>query len=229
VYLREVADGEPGRRVGTTTETPVHDRHDTFDFDGGIAAGLRISLLSLAWTVAAGAAAVAIGLASDSLVLIAFGALSLLDAAGSFALVVHFRHARKHERISTSHEALSLRVITVGMAVLGITTAGESVDHLISVSAGSANLAGIVLSAVSVVILTILGTTKRRIAPRIPSHALYSDGWLSTTGSLLALVTLAGTALFEIYSWWWLDPIASLVVALGAIGLSFWLARDGDD
>lgn len=172
----------------------------------------------------AGAASVAIGVHNDSLVLIAFGGLSLLDAAGSSALVVHFRHAQEHEGISTSREAVALRIITIGMAILGISMAVESVDHLITASAGRADLAGIV-SAVSVVALARFAGAKRRIAIRVPSHALYSDSWLSAMGALLALVTLAGTALFEIWSWWWLDPSASLVLALGAIALSVWLAR----
>jgi divalent metal cation (Fe/Co/Zn/Cd) transporter len=188
-------------------------------------AGLRISLVSLIWTVFAGAAAITIGLSTDSLVLVAFGALSALDAAGSAALVVHFRHALRHEVISLRHEQVALRIITAGMAVLGVITATESVDRLVGGKAGRSSIAGVALAGASLVVLASLSTSKRRIARRIPSHALHSDGWLSAVGSMLAAATLAGTALFDAYRWWWIDAAASLVIAAAAIALSAVLAR----
>jgi len=53
-------------------------------------AGLRVSAVSIAWTLSSSVAAVAIGIATGSLVLIAFGLTGVLDAAGSATLVVHF-------------------------------------------------------------------------------------------------------------------------------------------
>jgi divalent metal cation (Fe/Co/Zn/Cd) transporter len=182
-------------------------------------------MLSLTWTLVSGVLAVIIGFSNDSLVLVAFGFLSLLDAAGSAALIVHFRHALRHEAISHRLENSALRIITIGMTVLGIVTTIESIVRLLSASGGSANSAGVALAGSSLGILAVLSITKRRIAAHIPSHALLSDGWLSAMGSLLALVTLTGTALQSAYGWWWLDPSASLIVGVGAICLSVVLAR----
>ena len=60
-------------------------------------AGLRVSAISIAWTLCSSVAAVAIGIAAGSLVLIAFGLTGVLDAAGSATLVVHFRHALRFD------------------------------------------------------------------------------------------------------------------------------------
>ena len=76
---------------------------------GHLRAGVRVSIVSIVWTAAASGAAIAIGIAGHSLVLVAFGATGVLDAAGSATLLVHFRHALRHEAFSAAHERLALR------------------------------------------------------------------------------------------------------------------------
>ena len=51
--------------------------------DQPVRSGLTVSVVSLVWTVASSIAAVGVGLASSSLVLVAFGATGTLDAVGS--------------------------------------------------------------------------------------------------------------------------------------------------
>jgi divalent metal cation (Fe/Co/Zn/Cd) transporter len=85
---------------------------------------------------------------------------------------------------------------------------------------------GIVLAAASAVALGWLGTRKRRVGAAIPSGALVADGWVSTVGALLAVVTLAGTAVNAAFHWAWVDAAAALLVAVGAIGMAVELRRE---
>src|SRR6478609_4097679 len=105
--------------------------------------GVRISTLSIAWTVAASTVAVIAGVSASSLVLIAFGCTGLLDAAGSTALVVHFRHALKHETFSERHEHIAFLVVTGGLVVVALTTMVESVSRLLTKTQGEQTLVGI--------------------------------------------------------------------------------------
>ena len=75
-------------------------------------AGVRVSAVSIVWTVGSSAAAIVLGLAADSIVLVAFGLTGVLDALGSATLVVHFRHALRHEAFSDRHERIALRTVT---------------------------------------------------------------------------------------------------------------------
>src|SRR5205823_584940 len=115
---------------------------------------------------------------SGSLVLLAFGLAGVLDAAGSAALVVHFRHALRHETFSERHERAALRVVTSGLVLVGTLTAVESARRLITGTSTHSAAAGLVLAMISTVVLGYLSTRKRRIAARIPSRALLADGWL---------------------------------------------------
>ena len=135
-------------------------------------AGLRISIISLSWTLVAGSCAIALGVAGDSLTLIAFGAIGLLDTLGSATLVVHFRHALRHEAISERHERVALRVVTLGMAAVGLGTFADSIVRVVTHGVARSSAAGVALAAVSVVVLGALAWRKQTIAPQVPSNAL---------------------------------------------------------
>jgi divalent metal cation (Fe/Co/Zn/Cd) transporter len=197
-------------------------RSSTHDW---VRAGLRVSEVSIVWTCLAGTASIVLGVTQGSLALAAFGAIGLLDAAGSVSLVVHFRSAIRHEAISDRLERVSLRIVTIGMAVVGVATLAVSAQRLLSGSGGHATILGLVIAATSVAVLSVLALRKRTVAPHIPSDALLADSWLSATGAALAVVTLAGTAMTAAFRWSWLDPVAAITVAGVAIVMSVVLGR----
>lgn len=202
------------------TVTPVPDDAD------GLRAGLRVSLFSLVWTVAAGGGAVAAGLVGGSLALAAFGAVGLLDGVGSASLVLHFRHGLRHEALSERRERITLGLVRIGLSVVGLATIVLCVVRLAARSAGHTPLVGVVLSGVSMLVLVALAMRKYRIARIIPSPALHADGWLSATGSALAFITVVGTALAVIAGWWWVDSAAAIGVGCGALALGIMLGRE---
>jgi len=189
-------------------------------------AGLRLSLATLAWTVATNGPALVLGVVRGSLVLAAFGLTGLLDAAGSATLAVHLRHALRHEAFSERHELIALRVVTVGLVAVGVTTAAESVHRLVSHPSAHRVPAGMAIAAVSAGVLAVLSHHKRRVGALIPSKALVADGWLSAVGAALAVVTVAGTALTIAYDTWWADPIAAFTVGVGAIVTAVVMTRE---
>jgi divalent metal cation (Fe/Co/Zn/Cd) transporter len=156
---------------------------------------------------------------------VAFGAAGLLDAVGSVTLVVHFRHALRHEEFSQRHERLALCLVTGGLMAVGGLTAIESGRRLVDGVHPHAVAGGVALAGASALVLGLLSQRKRRIAGHIPSRALLADGWLSATGALLAAVTVAGTGLTAALGWWWADPVAAAIVALGAVWIAAVMAR----
>jgi divalent metal cation (Fe/Co/Zn/Cd) transporter len=180
-------------------------------------AGVRVSTVSVVWTVVSSVVAVALGIGAKSLVLVALGSTGLLDAAGSATLLIHFRHALRHEAFSERHERIALRVVTIGLVVIGSLTAAESVRRLIDRQPSHPVPAGVAVAALSAVVLAALAHRKRGIAARIPSRALLADGWLSATGCLLAVVTVVGASLAGSPAWWWADSAAAFVVGCLAI------------
>ncbi len=199
-------------------------------FRAHVNAGFRVSVLSVVFSLATSAGAIAIGLATSTIVLVAFGAIDLLDAIGSVALAYHFKHGLRHDALSDELERIAHRIVLIGLLVVGVSAVAGGIIRLGLDQSGSTASAGIVLAAVSLVILALLSWRKVVVAGRIGSAALRSDGHLSAIGATQAGIALAGTATTEWFGWSNADAIATIVIGIVAVavsGRSWWNhARD---
>ncbi len=199
---------------------PTRDRNSLLH------SAVRVSAISAGWTLLASTAAIVIGLLDDSLALVAFGVVGILDCTASVALVAHFRDARSGG--TADHlERIALRIVTIGLVTVGLVTGVISTMHLIDHHQATGSARNVALAATSLVALTALSARKHYIAARLQSHALLADSRLSAVGAVLAAVTLGGTAASRWLGWWWADPIAALAIAVVAIVLGIMLRREG--
>jgi divalent metal cation (Fe/Co/Zn/Cd) transporter len=182
------------------------------------AAGM-VSLVSVVWSVLASCIAIALGVASDSAVLVAFGAIGFVDAAGSVALTYHFRHALRHDALSERLEQIAHRVVVTGLFAVGIAAVAVGIFRLVTGETSDSSGAGTALAAVSLVVLAGLSARKQKLARRVGSDALLADGRLSGVGALQAGVTLFGTVAALALGWDWADAVAAGLVGLVAISV----------
>lgn len=180
--------------------------------------GLQLSTASIAWTLAASVTEFVIGVTHNVLTLMVFGLAGLLDAAGSATLVLHFRHALRHGVMSERHERRATIVIGSGLLVLGALTWVESGRRMIAGHGGTAAPAGTAIAAVSIVVLAGLAASKLRVGRRVGSDALVADGWLSASGSLLAVIAVVGATVGRRSDRQWVDPAAAMAIATIAAG-----------
>src|SRR5258705_11603863 len=89
-----------------------------------------VSLVSAVWTVASGGAAIALGIASRSAVLVAFGAIGFVDAAGSIALAYHFHHPMRHDAPAAHPEPIAHRGVGTGLFLVGLGAVAVGVARL---------------------------------------------------------------------------------------------------
>jgi len=181
-----------------------------------VQAAFRVSLVSVVWTIAAGSAAIALGVSSHGAVLVAFGAIGFVDAAGSVALVYHFHHAIRHDTLAAHLERLAHRVVVAGLFLVGLGAVVVGVVRLATGAHADDSFAGTLLAAVSLVVLAVLSARKQRIARRVGSPALLADGRLSAIGAAQAAVALFGTAARG-FGWSWADAAAATIVGLVAM------------
>ncbi len=76
------------------------------------------------------------------------------------------------------------------------------------------------MAAASLVVLGVLAVLKVRIAARVPSPALRSDGFLSGIGAAQAAVVLLGAEAASVLSWDWSDSVAAIVVGVIAVAIA---------
>jgi divalent metal cation (Fe/Co/Zn/Cd) transporter len=181
-----------------------------------------LSVASVCWTVVSSTLSIGIGVRSHVVVLIAFGAVGVVDAVGSVALGYHFHHARRHDQLSEEIEAVAHRIVLVGLATVGLSeVVGGTVRVVQSGSVAASGPTGIVLAAASAVILSVLSVAKQRVGRRIGSNALCSDGHVSGVGAVLGVVTLVGVVATRWLGWPWADGFVTILVGIGALGLAW--------
>jgi divalent metal cation (Fe/Co/Zn/Cd) transporter len=189
-------------------------------------AALRVSVLSMVWTLISSVLAVIIGLRSRTSVLVAFGAVGVVDAIGSASLTYQFLQSLRRGQLSERLELLSHRIVLTGLLVVGSAAVVGGVLRLLSSSARGSSNAGVVLAGVSFVVLLILSSRKLQVARRISSEALRSDGHLSGVGAVLAAVTLVGAVLERWLGWHWADAAATIVLGSVAVWLAVFTWRE---
>jgi divalent metal cation (Fe/Co/Zn/Cd) transporter len=173
-----------------------------------------LSWLSLAWMGAEGAVAVTAGIMAGSIALIGFGVDSAIEGFASLVIVWRFTGRRL---LSHAAEERAQKLVAVQFFLLAPFVAVEAVRHLATGHEAETSVIGMVLTATSLVGMPLLGVAKQRLATTLGSAATHGEGAQNLLCAYLAGAVFLGLAGNALFGWWWLDPIAALLVAAVAV------------
>jgi divalent metal cation (Fe/Co/Zn/Cd) transporter len=182
----------------------------------------HLEYLTIGWNVVEGIVSVAFAMAAGSIALLGFGVDSFVETA-SGAIILWRLRAENHARDREEVERLDRRahkLIGLSLFLLAGYVAVEAAKNLISGERPEPTLAGVVITAVSIVAMMWLARAKRRVAADLGSRAMEADSFQTTACWWLSLITLAGIGLNAAFGWWWADPVA-------ALGMTFFLVAEG--
>lgn len=173
--------------------------------------GRYLEYFTIGYNSLEGLIAVGAGLIAGSIALVGFGFDSLIEVT-SGAVLLWRLHADVDEARRERVEAISLRIVGVCFVVLAVYVTFDSVKSLIKREAPEESLVGIVLAAVSLVIMPLLVRAKRKVARAINSGALMADSKQTELCTYLSAILLGGLLLNALLGWWWADPLAALIM-----------------
>ena len=185
----------------------------------------RIRLLvaaTITYNVIEAVVAISAGTAAGSTALIGFGLDSVIEVSSAAAVAWQFTGPDPQAR-----ERTTLRVIAVSFFALAAYVGVESTRDLLGRSEPEASIPGIVLAALSLVVMPVLARAKRTVAPVLGSRAAASEANQTSLCALLSAVLLVGLVANAALGWWWADPTAGLgIAALAAVeGVRTWRAE----
>jgi divalent metal cation (Fe/Co/Zn/Cd) transporter len=176
----------------------------------------RLAILTIVCTVLESAAALGFGVQARSTALIGFGADALIElASGALAAwrVARERSGRLDQESAERLERGTGRIAGVLLLAVGAWIVWDGLARLTSRSAAPhESPGGLVIAAVSTVVMTLLARAKRRVANALDSPTLRADAVETFVCGWLAAATLAGLALHAAFGWWWADPVAGLAL-----------------
>lgn len=184
--------------------------------------GRRAQLLALAsvvYNLLEAVVALVAGTLSGSVALVAFGLDSLIEVSSGVIVLWQFRAPVPEER-----ERLALRMMAVGFFALAAYVGVESVRHLLGDGEAGTSTVGIVLAAVSLVVMPFLSWAQRRTGRELHSGSVVADSTQTLLCTYLSAVLLVGLLINQFLGWTWADPVAGLVIAAVAAreGVEAW-------
>jgi len=171
---------------------------------------------TIGWNAIEGVVAVAAGIAAGSVSLVGFGFDSAIEVSAALVFAWRLRQERR-DGCTHASDARATRAIAVSFVALGIYVGVESARDLWSGSQPDASTVGIVVAALSVVVMPALARAKRALAPALGSTAAIADANQTNLCALLSGVLLVGLGANVTFSWWWADPLAGVGIATLAL------------
>jgi divalent metal cation (Fe/Co/Zn/Cd) transporter len=173
--------------------------------------GQRLEYFTIVYNSAEGLVSIVAGLIAGSVSLVGFGLDSIIEVASGAALLWRLHHDLDHSR-REQVERITLRIVGACFIALALYIVYESCSTLIGHGSPRRSIPGIVVAAVSVVVMPLLARAKRRVAAGIGSGAMNADSRQADFCTYLSAILLGGLLLNALYGWWWADPVAGLVM-----------------
>lgn len=173
--------------------------------------GQRLEYFTIVYNTAEGLVSIIAGLLAGSVSLVGFGLDSLIEVTSGAALLWRLHHDLDHSRREQVEQA-TLRIVGGCFIALALYILYESGSSLIGHAVSERSIPGLVVAAVSVIVMPMLASAKRRVAAGIGSGAMQADSRQTDFCTYLSAILLGGLLLNALLGWWWADPVAGLVM-----------------
>jgi divalent metal cation (Fe/Co/Zn/Cd) transporter len=171
----------------------------------------RVRLLvaaTISYNVIEAVVAITAGTIASSTALIGFGLDSVIEVASAAAVAWQFSGTDPEAR-----ERTTLKIIAVSFFALAAYVTVESIRSLAGTEPAGPSTVGIVLAAVSLMIMPILSYAQRRAGRELGSASAVADSKQTLLCTYLSGVLLVGLLLNSWVGWSWADPIVALAIA----------------
>jgi divalent metal cation (Fe/Co/Zn/Cd) transporter len=167
---------------------------------------------TITYNVVEAVVAITAGTIASSVALIGFGLDSVIEVSSAAAVAWQFAGPDPERR-----EKVALRVIAGSFFALAAYVTVEAVRTLVGGDAPDHSGVGIVLVAISVVVMPFLSWAQRRAGRELGSASAVADSKQTLLCTYLSAAVLIGLVLNSALGWWWADPVVALGLAAMAV------------
>ena len=173
--------------------------------------GKLLEYATIGYNSIEGIIAVAAGVIAGSVALVGFGFDSVIEVISGATLLWRL-YADVDEERREGVEQRALRIVGASFLLLAAYVVFDAGKSLLRREPPDESIVGIVIAAVSLVVMPLLVRAKRRVAAAIGSRALDADATQTALCTWLSAILLGGLLLNALVGWWWADPVAALVM-----------------
>jgi divalent metal cation (Fe/Co/Zn/Cd) transporter len=182
-----------------------------------------LALFTIAYNFIEGALSMYLGYEGGTLVLFGFGLDSLTEAISGLGIAIMiFRISTKPESPKSHAEIRALNVTGVCFNVLAAGLTVATTLNIIHDHKPETALGGIVISAVSILVMSYVVHLKNKEGKRLNSAPILADAICTKVCIYMSIILLAASLIYQLTGWEYVDE-------LGTIGIVYFLLREGRD
>lgn len=204
----------PNRRLAVSVAVIAPER------SGVLRRRIRIVVaITIAWNVIEAIVALFAGATASSAALIGFGLDSIVEVLSAAAVAWQFAAPDPEKR-----EKTALRVIAFSFFGLAAYVSVDAVLSLTGLREPEHSPVGIIIAALSLVVMPFLSWFERRTGRELGSASAIADSKQTLICAYLSAAVLVGLLLNGVLGWAWADSVAALVIVIFAVreGIEAW-------
>jgi len=174
--------------------------------------GIALEAVTVGYNAFEGLVAIGAGVTAGSVALTVFGIDSVIEVTSGALLWWRLRAELGLAPLGPTVERRAARGAGFLLLALGMYIVTDSVRVLVTGSRPDSSLIGIVLTAISLIVMPLLARGKLRVAASLGSRAVRADAHETIVCAWLSGTTLLGLGLNAVLGWWWADPVAALAM-----------------
>lgn len=175
---------------------------------------IALSLITIFYNIVEGIISVYFGQTDESLALFGFGIDSFVEVISGFGIAhLTFRMKRSEVKNWDGFERTALKITGSAFYLLFAGLIVGALLNLINNIKPETTVAGIIISAISILTMYFLMKAKLDVGRKLNSEAIISDANCTKTCYYLSMILLASSLLYEIFGIGYFDILGSLGIA----------------
>jgi divalent metal cation (Fe/Co/Zn/Cd) transporter len=188
-----------------------------------------LTAITIGWNSLEAVIAIISGFLAGSIALVSFGLDSVVEVSSALVIVWRLSGQSSDHAANERAEKRAVRLIAFSFVAIAAYVIYDAMTKLLGLGEKPEHSAvGLALVALSLVVMPGLAWAKRKVAVGLSSVALKADAAETQLCTYLSAVVLLGLAANSLLGWWWMDPVAGLVVAGLALKEGWEAWRSGD-
>jgi divalent metal cation (Fe/Co/Zn/Cd) transporter len=154
---------------------------------------------------------------------------SVVEVGSALVIVWRLSYKGGDQEAPERAEKRAVRLIALTFVAIALYVTYDAMRKLLGFGEEPRqSTVGLAITALSLVVMPTLAWAKRRVAVGLGSVALKADAAETQLCTYLSAVVLLGLGANSLFGWWWMDPLAGLVVAGLALkeGWEAWTSGD---
>lgn len=177
----------------------------------------HLAVFTILYNIVEGVVSTAMGYSDETLALFGIGVDSFIESISGVGVYVMIRRiADSAERLSTSEqtefEKQALRITGWSFYGLSLMLAVTVLINLVEHKAPESTFWGVVISAVSIVVMSALVLAKRTVGRELKSAPILADANCTLVCIYMSIAVLISSAVYELTAFAYADAIGALAI-----------------